>query len=181
VITLRCTTQLRQRLGVVDTDDAPPSGLLGDWYAKIVATRPRHLVLCTNERTLLCVVVPFAPRNTLRERFAATARHRIDQIAAPAELRLAEIDAIMPVRIGRTTSRSVLSSLNEFGYAVEAWLEDRSADDLEALGLWLCDTPCFPLKTHWPWLEAELLLTGTVAPGRKPPKFLEVRSDDGAS
>jgi hypothetical protein len=55
--------------------------------------------------------------------------------------------------------------------AVEAWLERRPADDLDALGLSLCDTPCSPLKTHWPWLEAELLLTGTVAPGRKPFKF----------
>jgi len=29
---------------------------LGDWDAKLVATRPKHLVLCTNERTLLCAV-----------------------------------------------------------------------------------------------------------------------------
>lgn len=173
MITLRCTTQLRQRLGAAETDDAAPSGVLGDWYAKIVATRPRHLVLCTNERTLLCVVVPLAPQNELRERFAVAAQHRINQIPVPAAVRLAELGAVAAVRVGRATSRSVLSSMNQFSYAVEAWLENRPTDDLEALGLWLCDTPCSPLKTHWPWLEAELLLTGAVAPGRKPFKFSE--------
>ena len=63
--------------------------------------------------------------------------------------------------------------MTQFGYAVQSWLGRRPAADLDALGLWLCDTPCSPLTTHWPWLEAELLLTGTVAPGRKPFKFSE--------
>jgi hypothetical protein len=168
VITLRCTTQLRRRLGVVEQDDVTPSGVLGDWYAKIVTTRPRHLVLCTNERTLLCVVTPLAPQSDLSARFAAAAQHRINQVPAPAALRLTEVGALAAVRVGRATSRSVLSSMNQFGYAIEAWLERRPAEDLEALGLWLCDTPCSPLRTHWPWLEAELLLTGAVAAGRKP-------------
>jgi hypothetical protein len=61
--------------------------------------------------------------------------------------------------------------MTHLGFAVEAWLEAGRPLDLEALGLWLSDTPCSPLTTHWPWLEAELLLTGTVAPGRQPPKF----------
>ena len=147
--------------------------MLGDWYAKIVATRPKHLVLCTNERTLLCVVVALAPQDGLLDRFAAAAQHRINQIPAPGAVRLTERGAAAEVRVGRATSRSVLSSMNQFGYAVDAWLENRPADDLEALGLWLCDTPCSPLKTHWPWLEAELLLTGTVVPGRRPFKFSE--------
>ena len=158
---------------MIEQDDVSPSGSLGDWYAKIVATRPRHLVLCTNERTLLCVVVPLAPQDELPSRFAVAAQHRINQIPAPAAVRLAEVGALAEVRVGRATSRSVLSSMNQFGYAIEAWLDKRPADDLEALSLWLCDTPCSPLKTHWPWLEAELVLNGAVAVGRKPFKFSE--------
>ena len=61
--------------------------------------------------------------------------------------------------------------MREFGYAVQSWLKTRSADDLDALGLWLCDTPCSPLQTDWPWLEAELLVAGSLAPGRRPFKF----------
>jgi hypothetical protein len=130
-------------------------------------------VLCTNERSLLCIVVPLAPRNRLQERFAAAARHRIGQIPAPRALVQAEAAALDDVRVGRATSRSVLATMNQFGYSVEAWLETRPPEDLEALGLWLCDTPCSALTTYWPWLEAELLLTGAVAPGRRPFKFSE--------
>jgi hypothetical protein len=151
----------------------PPSGRLGNWYAKVVATRPRHLVLCTNERSLLCVVVPLAPHQSLLQRFAVAAQARINHIPVAAALRLTEIGALNTTRVGRASNRSVIGSMTQFGYAVQSWLERRPVDDLDALGLWLCDTPCSPLTTHWPWLEAELLLTGTVAPGRKPFKFSE--------
>ncbi len=168
--TLRCTAKLLRRLGSVPSDTTP-SGRLGDWYAKIVATRPRHLVLCTNERSLLCVVVPLAPQAQLRERFAAAARARVDQIPVAPRMRSVEIAAVSNVQFGRATSRSVLGSMTEFGYAVQAWLETSPTDDLDELGLWLCDTPCAPLQTKWPWLEAELLLAGSVAPGRRPHKY----------
>ena len=168
--TLRCTAKLLRRLGASDSE-ALPSGRLGDWYANVVATRPRHLVLCTNERTLLCVVVPLAPHAKLTERFITAACARLNQIPVASSLRAAEMEALTDVRLGRATNRSVLGSMREFGYAVQAWLERRTADDLDALGLWLCDTPCSPLQTHWPWLEAELLLAGSVAPGRRPLKF----------
>lgn len=170
MVTLRCTAKLLRRLGT-SASDTPPSGRLGDWYANVVATRPRHLVLCTNERTLLCVVVPLAPHAQLTERFVMAARARLAQVPVAPSLRSAEIEAVGNVRLGRATNRSVLGSMNEFGYAVQSWLERWPADDLDALGLWLCDTPCSPLQTHWPWLEAEFLLTGSVAPGRRSLKF----------
>lgn len=160
--TLRCSAQLLRRVGLAGAE-APASGQLGDWYARIVATRPRHLVLCTNERSLLCVVIPLAPQHKLLDRFVEAAQRRINQIAAPADARMKERTALAGVRLGRATNRSVIGSMNEFTYAIDAWLAHRSGDDLEALGLWLCDTPCFPLSTTWPWQEAELLLTGTVA------------------
>ena len=173
MITLRCTASLLKRLGGAVSPDSPPSSLLGDWDARVVATRPRHLVLCTNERTLLCVVVELAPGSTLGQRFATAAQRLIERIPAPSGLLAVETDALNTIRLNRSTNRSVRSSMTHFGYAVDAWLDSRDPLDLEALSLWLCDTPCFPLKTHWPWLEAELVLTGTVAPDRKPFKFPE--------
>src|SRR5688572_23506318 len=107
---LRCTAKLLRRLKQ-PASDVPPSGRLGDWYANIVATRPRHLVLCTNECTLLSVVVPLAPQTELRERFAAAARARLDQIPVAAALRSAEMDALNDIHLGRATNRSVLGSM----------------------------------------------------------------------
>jgi hypothetical protein len=115
--------------------------------------------------------VPLAPHSQLVDRFVTAARARLNQIPVAPALLLAEVESLTDVHLGRATSRSVLGSMRQFGYAVDAWLETRSADDLEAMGLWLCDTPCSPLQTHWPWLEAELLLAGSVAPGQRPFKF----------
>lgn len=158
---LRCSAQLLRRIGPVTTEqmhaDSPP-GRLGDWYARIVATRPRHLVLCTNERTLLSVVVPLVPRDGLVDRFVAAAQHRIGQIDAPAAARMQERAALADVQIGRCTNRSVIGTMNQFAFAVELWLDDHSSQDLEGLGEWLCDTPCSALRTDWPWMEAQLLL-----------------------
>lgn len=93
------------------------------------------------------------------------AAQRVRGIPAPADIIEREVTALANARIGRATNQSTLSSLNHFSYANE--LGNPPSGDLDMLGLWLCDTPCFPLSTHWPWLEAELLLTGTVEPGRK--------------
>lgn len=148
----------------------PSTGKLGDWYARPMFGKPRHLVLCTNERSLLCVVVPLAPSAGLGRRFSEAAMERIKQIPAPLEALGLEFDALNAVQYGRSVSRSVISTMNQFMYSAEAWLDSRPDGDLNELGLWLCDTPCTAIATTWPWLQAELLLTGAVAPGRRPLK-----------
>ena len=170
LIFLRCTTSLLKHLGGETAPDSPPSSRLGDWYAKLVATRPKHLGLCTNERTLLSVVIAFAPARELRTRFAAAAERLLRRIPVPSTLIEDEVAALSDIQLGRAHDRSVRSSMTHFGYAVEAWLAHERKLDLEDMSLWLCDTPCFPLETDWPWLEAELALTGSIAPGRRPLK-----------
>ena len=165
MIALRCTRRLLSRLRAgLPTDEIAASGKLGDWYANVVATRPRVLALCTNERTLLSVVVPIAPGAAFLHRFRVAALERIRQIPVPASLRLAETGAFTDLRLHRTCSRSVLASMNQFGFSADAWLHDRPNGNLEELGLWLCDTPCSTLTTTWPWKEAVLLLTGIRPP-----------------
>lgn len=170
MVTLRCTARLLKRLPVPSAEH-PPSGRLGDWYARIIFGKPRHVVLCTNERSLLCVTVPLAPIRQLVSRFVTAATRRVEQISAPPELLGAEVGSLTPTLLGRSVNRSVISTMNQFMYSAEAWLEDQPLGDLEELGFWLCDTPCTAISTRWPWLQAELLLTGAVAPGRRPLKY----------
>lgn len=106
----------------------------------------------------------------LRRRFIEAAMHRIKHTPAPIEALGVEFDALQAVQFGRSLSRSVISTMNQFMYSAEGWLEERPNGDLEELGFWLCDTPCSAISTYWPWLQAELLLTGAVAPGRRPLK-----------
>ena len=163
MVFVRCTARLLARLGQ-PVAEGHATGALGDWYANVIATRPRVLILCINEHTLLSVVVPLAPAASFLDRAVAAVGHRIGQIDAPRERRQREIEALAPAWLARTTNRSVLSSLNHLAHDAQAWLAERPGGvveaDLEELGQWLCDTPCFPLTTTWPWQEALARLGG---------------------
>lgn len=66
---LRCTKTLLKRLKVrPDESPRPSTTMLGDWYANLLLTRPKQLVLCVSERTLLPVLVEAAGRETLAHR-----------------------------------------------------------------------------------------------------------------
>lgn len=182
MITLRCTLALTKRLGksVTIERDVAPTGLLGDWCAKPLRSRGPRLVLCTNERSLLSVVVLFAPASGLVERFIAAAQRRIDQLPVGTAARLAERAAFHDVGIGHARNRSVLSTMTQLALDAETALamQPDVAADLEAFGLRLCETPCSALSTHWPWLEAERVLTGSVPAGRSPFRSSSVSSNE---
>jgi len=169
VTTLRCTADLLRRVHPTSAPESP-AGRLGDWHARIIFGKPRFVVLCTNDRSLLCVTIPLAPVRELVSRFVLAATQRIRQIPAREDLLRAEIAALTPAHVGRSSNRSVISTMNQFMYSAETWLERQPLGDLEELGFWLCDTPCTTISTEWPWLQAELILTGSVAPGRRPLK-----------
>jgi hypothetical protein len=133
---------------------------LGDWYANLLTTRPRHLAIGVNERTLLVVIVPLAPHATFLPRFRDAAAARLGQIPAPSRTLRAEIQALDRLNIGRTKSRSVLGSLNELRFLGQTHLDAHPQADPDELALFLCRTPMFALKTHWSWLEATTLLGG---------------------
>ena len=167
MVTLRCSQTLLRKIKSSDEDDLETESKLGDWYARALFVRPIQLVLCTNERSLLSVVIPLSPIATLVERFRSAALGRIQQIPASVDLLAAECSALEAIRVSRAKNRSVISAMNHLSYGVEAWLAYPHPDSLEHLGLTLCDTPISSISTHWPWLEAELLLAGSVLPGRK--------------
>lgn len=93
--TLRCTADLLKRVQLSAAAETP-SGRLGDWHARIIFGKPRVVVLCTNDRSLLCVTVPLAPVRELVSRFVLAATERIQQIPAPVELLRAEVAALEP-------------------------------------------------------------------------------------
>ena len=176
MVTLRCSQALLRRIKSPVEDELATGSALGDWYARAIFVRPIQLVLCTNERSLLSIVVPLSPAPTLIDRFRSAALARIRQIPVSSELLADECSALDEIRIGSAKNRSVISAMNHLTYGIEAWLAYPHPNDLEHLGLTLCDTPISSISTHWPWLEAELLLTGSVVPGRNG-KFLRMLSN----
>jgi len=135
MVTLRCTKRLLRRIGVpAEGPTAPPTTVLGDWYANLYHTRPQQLVLCVNERTLLAALIPARDAKTLGPRFRDRVLHLLTRLGVPPASVEAEARAMADVAFGPTASRRVLGCLNEAAYAVATEFElgrRTSAPDLE--------------------------------------------------
>jgi uncharacterized protein DUF6933 len=149
VVTLRCTVKLLKQL------DQPqqvatigPATRLGDWYGTLLFTLPERLVLCVSEQTLLPVLLPAAPFSSLPARLPRAVSEVLTGLGADRTSTQEECEAMSPVVVGRTASRSVLGSLNDFVRMIDTRLEP----GMSALqtALWLADTPCGPLQMESP-------------------------------
>ncbi len=147
MFTLRCTARLRKRLGTTeDATSGAPSTRLGDWYAHLLFTRPQ-LVLCVSDRTLLPILVPAREGHLLVARLRGAVAHMLRALGVADAAVAAERDAMMDAVIGKTASRQVLGSLNDFVWMLDSY---RRAGTLLEVSLRLADTPCGPLRMNSP-------------------------------
>ncbi|BDG08224.1 DUF6933 domain-containing protein [Anaeromyxobacter paludicola] len=149
MFTLRCTRKLLDRLGSTPVlSEVEPTTLLGDWYANLLF-RPRgQVVLFVNERSLLPVLVQAAPASSLLTRFPAAAIGMLLRLGAPAAIVEAETMEMADVCIGKTLSRQVLGSMNDFAYLFEGY--GREPEALTDIALKLAQAPCSPLGMKRP-------------------------------
>ncbi len=137
------------------------STALGDWYANLVRIGARQLVLCTSEQGLLPVVLGARDvRSELGTSLRKTLRRLLGQIGVTADQVEAELQEMGEYKIGRTASRVVLGSMNDFTVGVDAALHMHPTMSLEQLSLELADTPCGPLAYSHPAEQAKSLLEG---------------------
>jgi hypothetical protein len=147
MFTLRCTAKLRKRLGATeDVSSTPPSTRLGDWYAHLLFTRPQ-LVLCVSERTLLPVLVPARDGELLVRRLRDAVGEMLVGLGIADATIESERDAMMDAVIGKTLSRQVLGSMNDFVRMLDSY---RGAGSLLEVSLRLAETPCGPLRMNRP-------------------------------
>jgi hypothetical protein len=162
VYTLRCTGKLLARLGpVTEVARDPPTTVLGDWYGTLVYAPGMQLVLLVSERTLLPLVVPAREGRTLAHRLPLALGRALAElgVALPAIDR--EVQAMAGSRIGKTASRQILGSMNDFRQMMMAhpW----PPVSLTALSLELAEAPCGPIGMRSP---DELTRELFAAPGR---------------
>jgi hypothetical protein len=114
VITLKCTRKLLKLLGGITTEEPPsPTSALGDWYANVIPTAAGELVVFANERTLLSVALPIEMIGTLVPTFSARVYNLLMLTGVAEEIASRETAELGQVEFAKTTSRSVLGSLNE--------------------------------------------------------------------
>lgn len=148
--TIRCTGKLLKRLRIDDPGEAvEPSNALGDWYANIIYTREGHYVVLVSERSRLPVIISARGLSDFPRRFLRMLgellillgidRHRVER----------ELEAMQPLYLGKTASRSVVGSLSDFASLFKHRVQ---VADLSIVthGLELADTLCGPLNMEAP-------------------------------
>jgi len=117
---IRCTQKLLKELGTLKAElveKAQDPGLLGDWYTNLFRVDRRKCILFTNARTLYAFVVPAVRKDMLRalEEFFCT--HLEENLRAegfPSGTIRLVLDAHRELQIGKTRSKSVLGSMNDY-------------------------------------------------------------------
>jgi hypothetical protein len=159
MLTLRCTQRLLSPMKA-SPDPSPPAstGRLGDWYAHYLIVHRQHLVLAVSERTLLPVVLSAAPISTVIPRLVEAVGDVLGSLGIPgAEVEL-ELKEMRDVIVGKTESRSVLGSINDFAWLLEAYLEGGAY--LET-ALKLAEAPCRPIGWANPGEMTREVLAGS--------------------
>ena len=137
---LRCTQRLlrRMRHPVVEPV-TPPENALGHWYANILTIRRTPLVLAVSEHSLLSVIVPGAPFNTLPDRVIQAVGELLPRLGIRGDLITREIDAMTPLQVAPTASRQVLGCLNRFAFDLELNFEYHPERSLMERQIWMAE------------------------------------------
>jgi len=148
MFTLRCTKALLRQLKTPTNASPPaPNTVLGDWYANLLLTRPKQLVLCVSERTLLPILVEAANPGTLGSRLREAAVEMLRVIEVPEDRIRAEEAAMEELVVSTTASRQVLGSMNDFAHMLAYYPPGVSP---AAVALQLAESPCSPIGMNSP-------------------------------
>jgi len=159
MVTLRCTQKLLKRLKVGPTSELrAPTSRLGDWYAAPFSIGHLRLVMCVSEHSLLPVFVPARALARLVPDFREAVLALLGRLGVPAWVLQFEREQLAEVAIGRTASRSVLGSMNDFAVQGRWYVRSRPGTDLIAMALELAGAPCGPLQYNRPKDAARALL-----------------------
>jgi hypothetical protein len=152
MVTIRCTRDLLEYVKAELCHGAtPPSNRLGDWYAKLVVTKRGRLVICVSERSLLPVLVAATTdAGAFVVAFREAVRLVLRGIGTEPQWVRREARETEQIALGKTASRRILGSLNDFVFLANATLDDHPQIDLVALAVELAGTPCSPLKYETP-------------------------------
>jgi hypothetical protein len=162
MVTLKCTRKLLKLLGGIITEEPPsPTSALGDWYANAIPTAAGELIVFANERTLLSVALPIEMIDTLVSAFAVRVYNLLMLIDVTKKIALRESTELRQIEFAKTTSRSILGSLNEISYHYQLIAERNTAGEplrLSEVELHLSQTLHKPLDYVYPAEVAKRLL-----------------------
>ena len=147
MVVLRCTRQLLLRLKRFD--DPPPNAsttLLGDWYGNVIRMGRRHALLFISEHSRLPVLIPVRQANRLPVVFPDAVCAALAAVGVPPSAVEQERLRMSDMAFGRTKSRTLLGTLNDFSFMARAHFTSVTQATLEDIARDLARTPILPLK-----------------------------------
>ncbi len=124
----RCTARLLKAMKAKpEAEPTPASNRLGEWTATLLRVGRIQLVLAVSEPTRFAVAIDAAPYATAPQRFAGALLEALLELEIPADLAMAEIEAMLPLQVAASNSRSVLGSLNQFAWFADCAIYSREA------------------------------------------------------
>lgn len=160
--TFRCTAKLLKRLKIDRPEEPPkPQNSLGDWYANILFTKTGHYLLLLSERSRLPVMLSARELPSFESRFLKTLPEVLGEIGVPTHQIDRELKAMQRLSYGKTANRSVVGTLNDFGFLAKYWLTPGDLS-LYEVNLRLARAPCQPLQTKFPDKETRRLLANPI-------------------
>ncbi len=157
VVIVRATRKLLPRLSApAASDEDVSTTMLGDWYATFLNWRPSQVALFVSETTLLPVLFPLAPASSALERFPSHLAQVLRAHGVEESVIALECSDSTECRLAGTSSRSVVGSMNEFGFLADAHRAQHAELDLLEVSMKLSTVPCGPLYKRYVSPDREL-------------------------
>lgn len=117
---LRCTEKLLKAMKVEPiAQPGSARNRLGEWTANLIRIGRIQLVLAVSEPTRFGVVIDAAPYATIPLRLKHNVFKALLSIGVPADSAAGEAEAMAPLEISASNSKSVLGTLNQFAFQIE--------------------------------------------------------------
>ncbi len=149
IFTLRCTNKFLARARFQPEPNSPiPTTALGDWYANILNFGRQQLFLFTCEGSRLALLTHAKNARSAPDILTKSLGDLLDRLPIPAEWVAAELREMGEFRIGRTRSRSILATMNDYKRLIWGYAYSQEVLYLDRIEEWLLDTPIGPLHNN---------------------------------
>ena len=173
MLILRPTQSLakRMRVKLVSTTEFESTTRTGDWYAKDVVINRRQLILASNTKSRLGLVVTAAPYFTFPERLPIAIAELLHSFGISKNSVEHELSEMRDIRLVKTLDRSTMGTLNEYAFHLQYLMRTSVGDseNLLAVSRKLSDIPSLVLEGTWPEMVTRNLFEGIPPTSSKKP------------
>ncbi|MBK8202501.1 MAG: hypothetical protein IPK68_09385 [Bdellovibrionales bacterium] len=174
MIIIRPTSSLAKRMKVkIQSTDLKSTTKLADWYALDLVLDRKQFILCVSSISRLAVIMDAAPYATFPRRLCDAVTEVLRVIGVDESSIQEERVQMDEIQLAKTENKSILGSMNEYRFQLEAWnqMGRMNLSDTLEMSMYLSKMISLVLPDGYPQYAA-LKCFGQVPPPR-PQRSLE--------